>query len=105
MHRKGEKKMKLKKGCVAVKVGLENGPFQRFVIPISYLHNPLFQRLLDRACEFYGYHTSGPLMLPCSVEDFLHLQRRIERDANKPNHHCHHHHHHNLFVALPHYLS
>ncbi|KAL2521270.1 Auxin-responsive protein SAUR32 [Forsythia ovata] len=102
MHRQGEKKMKLKKGCVAVQVGLQNGPFQRFVIPISYLHNPLFHRLLDRAHEFYGYHTNGPLMLPCSVEDFLHLQRRIERNASQQNRHCHHHHQHrNLFAALP----
>ncbi|CAA3024388.1 auxin-induced 6B-like [Olea europaea subsp. europaea] len=92
MHRQEEKKMKLKKGCVAVQVGLENGPFQRFVIPISYLHNPLFQRLLDRASEFYGYHTSGPLMLPCSVEDFVHLQRQIEMGATMHNrgHRRHH---------------
>ncbi|KAL2521269.1 CASP-like protein [Forsythia ovata] len=49
IYRQDEKKMKLKKGCMAVQVGLENGPFQRFVIPISYLCNPFFQRLLDRA--------------------------------------------------------
>ncbi|CAI9758352.1 unnamed protein product [Fraxinus pennsylvanica] len=98
MHRQEEKKMKLKKGqeeeemklkkgCVTVQVGLENGLFQRFVISISYLHDPLFQRL-----EFYDYDTTRPLMLPCSVEDFVHLQRHIEMGVTKHSHgqrHCH----------------
>ncbi|KAL5704322.1 hypothetical protein ACHQM5_022767 [Ranunculus cassubicifolius] len=77
-----EKKMKVKKGCIAVRVGLddEDGGFQRFVIPISYLYNPLFKRLLEKAKETYGYHTTGPLRLPCSVDDFLHLRWRIERE-------------------------
>ncbi|EYU20626.1 hypothetical protein MIMGU_mgv1a022160mg [Erythranthe guttata] len=89
-----EKKMKMKKGWVAVQVGLANdqnqdqdqdqdqdyyfSSFRKFVIPISYLYNPLFERLLDRASEIYVYQTNGPLMLPCSVEDFIHLRWRIE---------------------------
>ncbi|KAL8473500.1 hypothetical protein ACS0TY_030364 [Phlomoides rotata] len=81
------KQMKVKKGWVGVKVGLGNAnddqiqeysAFQTFSIPISHLYNPLFQRLLDKASEIYGYQSSGPLMLPCSVEDFLHLRWRIE---------------------------
>ncbi|KAI3451590.1 hypothetical protein Pfo_008255, partial [Paulownia fortunei] len=82
----GGKKMKLKKGWVAVQVGLAKNDqnqdycaFQRFSIPISYLYNPLFQRLLDKAGELYGYHGTGPIMLPCSVEDFLRLRWRIEK--------------------------
>ncbi|KAL8045055.1 hypothetical protein ABFX02_08G087600 [Erythranthe guttata] len=96
-----EKKMKMKKGWVAVQVGLANdihdqdqdyyfSSFQRFVIPISYLYNPLFQRLLDRASEIYGYQTNGPLMLPCSVDDFIHLRWRIEarvHEGTSPSHH------------------
>lgn len=79
-------KLKLKKGWVAVHVGLEDeddeGGFNRFSIPISYLYHPLFQRLLDEAREIYGYnYTSGPLRLPCSVEDFVHLRWRIERET------------------------
>lgn len=92
MHRQQEKKMKLKKGCVAVHVGLENDSFQRFVIPISYLYDPLFQRLLNKASELYGYHISGPLVLPCSVEDFHHLQRQIERGTTKHRHNLLHNH-------------
>ncbi|KAL8473498.1 hypothetical protein ACS0TY_030362 [Phlomoides rotata] len=78
MKMKGEKKMNVEKGWMAVEVGLSNddifqdySEFQTFSIPISYLYNPLFQRLLDKASEMYGNQSSGPLMLPCSVEDFL----------------------------------
>lgn len=81
----GGKKMKVKKGCVAVQVGLANQDqdqnqnqnqdyyFRRFVIPISYLYNPLFQTLLEKSSEIYDYQITGPLMLPCSPDNFLHL--------------------------------
>ncbi|KAL3844773.1 hypothetical protein ACJIZ3_002176 [Penstemon smallii] len=79
--------MKLRKGFVAVQVGLRANDhdeigdiyFQRFTIPISYFYNPLFLKLLDRASEVYGYNANGPLMLPCSIEDFVNLQCRIEK--------------------------
>ncbi|KAF8405727.1 hypothetical protein HHK36_007804 [Tetracentron sinense] len=82
-------KMKVKKGWLAVRVGLEgdDGGFQRFVIPISYLYHSLFKRLLEKTQEVYGYHTTGPLKLPCSVDDFLHLRWRIEQEANLQHHH------------------
>ncbi|KAF7130104.1 hypothetical protein RHSIM_Rhsim10G0130800 [Rhododendron simsii] len=85
-----DKKMKVKKGWLAVRVGSEDEDrgFQRFVIPISYLYHPLFNRLLERAHEVYGYHSTGPLRLPCSVDDFLHLRWQIERETT--NHHHHH---------------
>lgn len=67
----GVKKMKLKKGRVAVQVGLASQEFHRFYIPISYLRNPLFIELLDKASEIYGYQARGPLVLPCSVDDFI----------------------------------
>ncbi|EYU20632.1 hypothetical protein MIMGU_mgv1a024350mg [Erythranthe guttata] len=89
-----EKKMKVKKGWVVVQVGLggtindENqdcscNELTRFVIPISYLYNPLFERLLDKAREAYGYHAPGPLVLPCSIDDFLHIQTRIETSTKQ----------------------
>lgn len=88
-------KSKLKRGWVAVQVGLaDDGDDQhynectrrveKFCVPISYLYNPLFQELLDRASEVYGYNINGPLMLPCSVEDFLHLRWQIENYRNYP---------------------
>ncbi|EYU20638.1 hypothetical protein MIMGU_mgv1a026404mg [Erythranthe guttata] len=85
------KKMKLKKGWIVVQVGLSDiisndhiqdyccELYKRFYIPISYLYNPLFQTLLEKASEIYGYQTNGPLMLPCSVEEFLVLRWRIEK--------------------------
>jgi SAUR family protein len=90
-----DKKSKVKKGWLAVRVGLEDEDcgFQRFVIPISYLYHPLFKRLLEKAHEVYGYHTTGPLRVPCSVDDFLHLRWRIEKESSHHSHHSHHHHH------------
>ncbi|PON66588.1 Small auxin-up RNA [Parasponia andersonii] len=101
-----DRKMKVKKGWLAVEVGLddEDGGFQRFTIPISYLYHPLFKRLLEKAQEVYGYHTAGPLRLPCSVDDFLHLRWRIEKESNQHHHHHHGHHqqhHHPLSTTLP----
>lgn len=48
---------------------------ERFVIPISYLKHRLFQGLLARAEEEYGFdhHLAGGLTIPCSVKQFLHL--------------------------------
>ncbi|KAL5704317.1 hypothetical protein ACHQM5_022762 [Ranunculus cassubicifolius] len=84
-----EKKMKVKKGCIAVRVGVDDGEagFQRFVIPISYLYNPLFQRLLEKAKETYGYHTTGALKLPCSIDDFLRWRIERENASGRQYHH------------------
>lgn len=102
-----DKKMKVKKGWLAVQVGLEDeeedgSPSQRFLIPISYLYHPLFKRLLDKAREIYGYHTDGPLKLPCSVDDFLHLRWRIEKESS-PLHNHHNNHPHRLPLAALHF--
>uniref|UniRef100_A0A6N2LHM7 Auxin-responsive protein n=1 Tax=Salix viminalis TaxID=40686 RepID=A0A6N2LHM7_SALVM len=75
-----DNKKKVKKGCIAVRVGLEEKMADSKICDsISYLYHPLFKRLLEKAHEVYGYHTTGPLWLPCSVDDFLHLRWRIER--------------------------
>ncbi|GAB2229088.1 hypothetical protein Droror1_Dr00023223 [Drosera rotundifolia] len=100
------RKMKVKKGSLVVLVGLENDhddDVKKFVIPISYIHHPLFSRLLDRARELYGYNTDGPLRLPCSAEDFTDLQWRIEKDCGRlqNHHHLGHYHYH----ALPFHTS
>ncbi|PIN24254.1 hypothetical protein CDL12_03021 [Handroanthus impetiginosus] len=93
------KKMKIKKGWLAVRVGLEDEEFERFTIPISYLYHPLFKRLLDKAHETYGYNSAGPLKLPCSVDDFHDLRWRIEKESSSYQHHLHHHHHHHYYRA------
>ncbi|TMW81239.1 hypothetical protein EJD97_010926 [Solanum chilense] len=84
--------MKVKKGWLAIQVGLEeeeDGGIQKIVIPISYLYHPLLQKLLDKAHDVYGYHVDGPLKLPCSVDDFLHIRWRIEKEPNRSHHHQH----------------
>ncbi|KAJ0976029.1 hypothetical protein J5N97_017994 [Dioscorea zingiberensis] len=91
-----DKKMKVKKGCLAVRVGLENeeGSFKRFMIPISYLHHPLFKELLEKAQDIYGFNSFGPLKLPCSADEFLHLRWQIERESprcHSPNSSHNHH--------------
>lgn len=78
-----EKKGKVKKGWLAVRVGVEGdeGGFRRFVIPIAYLYHPLFRRLLEAAGDMYGYDSEGPLRLPCSVDEFLRLRALVERET------------------------
>jgi SAUR family protein len=77
MQQGEEKRGKVKKGWLAVRVDEDQ---RRFVIPIAYLYHPLFRRLLEAAREAYGYHSSGPLRLPCSVDEFLRLRALVERD-------------------------
>ncbi|KAK8582442.1 hypothetical protein V6N13_069220 [Hibiscus sabdariffa] len=61
------------KGHIAVYVGEGNRP-RRFVIPVSYLNHPLFQDLLNRAEEEFGFnHPMGGLTIPCSEEYFISL--------------------------------
>ncbi|XVE67092.1 hypothetical protein DITRI_Ditri08aG0132300 [Diplodiscus trichospermus] len=60
------------KGHIAVYVG--EGKKKRFVIPITYLNHPLFQDLLNRAEEEFGFnHPIGGLTIPCSEEYFISL--------------------------------
>lgn len=87
----GEKKEKrssnmVKKGWVAMRVGtLEQGNKEgasKFMIPISHLHHPHFRRLLEKVEEIHGFSSEGPLSLPISVDDFLHLRWMVEKEAS-----------------------
>ena len=63
------------KGYLAVYVGEK---MKRFVIPISYLNQPLFQELLSQAEEEYGYdHPTGGLTIPCREDEFLNITSRL----------------------------
>lgn len=89
-----EKKKKVKKGWMAVEVGLEEeledgNKATKFVIPISYLYHSLLNQLLEMAHQVYGYHTTGPLRLPCSTDEFLHLRWRIEKEHTSSRYHHH----------------
>ena len=58
------------KGYLAVYVG--EAQKQRFVVPISYLKNPSFQKLLSQAEEEFGFdHPMGGITIPCTEEAFI----------------------------------
>jgi SAUR family protein len=51
---------------------------KRFVIPVSYLNQPLFLDLLSQAEEEFGYdHPMGGITIPCSEATFLDLTSRL----------------------------
>ncbi|KAL2241771.1 UNVERIFIED_CONTAM: Auxin-responsive protein SAUR50 [Sesamum indicum] len=66
------------RGHFVVYVGSE---MTRFVVPLSLLKNPLFQQLLDRAAEEYGFDhhntttttTTTGITLPCDEPTFRRL--------------------------------
>jgi len=44
------------------------------VIPVSHLNQPLFQDLLSKAEEEFGYdHPMGGLTIPCTEDVFQHI--------------------------------
>jgi SAUR family protein len=55
------------KGYFAVYVGAEA---RRFVVPTSYLRQPAFRELMERAAEEFGFDQAGGLRIPCREEDF-----------------------------------
>ncbi|KAL6545965.1 glutamate N-acetyltransferase [Orobanche gracilis] len=71
-------KNEVPKGHLAVYVG-ENAK-KRFVIPISYLNDPLIQDLLGRVEEEFGFHhPMGGLTIPCSEDLFIDLTSHLRR--------------------------
>ncbi|KAA3482288.1 auxin-induced protein 15A-like [Gossypium australe] len=63
------------KGYFAVYVGECQ---KRFVIPVSYLNNPLFQELLSLSEEEFGYdHPTGGLRILCGEDIFVDLASRL----------------------------
>lgn len=64
-----------KKGYFTVYVGEME---KRFVIPISYLEDPMFQSLLHKAEEEYGFeHPEGLLRVPCNEDTFIDITSQI----------------------------
>ncbi|KAI4332787.1 hypothetical protein L6164_017668 [Bauhinia variegata] len=70
------KSVEVPKCYLAVYVGEE---MKRFIIPISYLNQPLFQELLSQAEEEFGYHhPMGGLTIPCREDVFIELTSHLK---------------------------
>nr|DAD40475.1 TPA_asm: hypothetical protein HUJ06_014798 [Nelumbo nucifera] len=67
------------KGHIAVYIiGEGQKQKKRVVIPISYLNHPLFQHLLSKAEEEFGFHhPMGALTIPCNEDYFFNLTSRL----------------------------
>ncbi|OIT31028.1 PREDICTED: uncharacterized protein LOC109209225 [Nicotiana attenuata] len=63
------------KGYLAVYVGPE---LRRFIIPTSYLSDPLFKVLLEKVEEEFGFDHTGGLTIPCEIETFKYLLQCME---------------------------
>ncbi|KAI7751970.1 hypothetical protein M8C21_022066 [Ambrosia artemisiifolia] len=69
--------MDIPKGYFAIYVGQQEK--KRFVVSVSLLSKPTFQKLLQHAEEEFGYnHPMGGLTIPCSEEVFMDLASRYE---------------------------
>ncbi|XP_047336151.1 auxin-responsive protein SAUR41-like [Impatiens glandulifera] len=71
------------RGYLAVYVGPE---LRRFIIPTSYLSNPVFKVLLEKVEEEFGFDHSGGLTFPCDIETFKYLLKYMETHSTTQEH-------------------
>ena len=51
---------------------------RRFVVPIAYLEQPLFQELLRQSKEEFGFdHSKGGLTISCLEDEFLEIKAQL----------------------------
>ncbi|XP_060215640.1 uncharacterized protein LOC132642495 isoform X1 [Lycium barbarum] len=76
------------RGYLAVYVGPE---LRRFIIPTSYLSDPLFKLLLEKVEEEFGFDHTGGLTIPCEIETFKFLMQCMENhQRDQADDHQHH---------------
>ena len=64
------------KGFFPVYVG--ESQKQRFLVPLSFLNQPLFQDLLSKAEEEFGFdHPMGGVTIPCHENVFMDVTSRL----------------------------
>ncbi|KAG7623914.1 putative small auxin-up RNA [Arabidopsis thaliana] len=67
------------KGFLAVYVGESQNKKQRHFVPVSYLNQPLFQDLLSKCEEEFGFdHPMGGLTIPCPVDAFISITSKLQ---------------------------
>jgi SAUR family protein len=78
IFRRSSKSFDVPKGFVAVYVGETEK--KRFVVPVSYLNQPIFQDLPSKAEEEFGFdHPMGGLTIPCREDTFIHVTSSLSR--------------------------
>ncbi|KAI3441250.1 uncharacterized protein J3R85_002514 [Psidium guajava] len=66
------------KGYLAVYVGERQK--KRYIVPVSFLNQPLFQELLRKAEEEFGFdHPMGGITIPCTEDTFIALTSRLSQ--------------------------
>lgn len=68
------------KGHFPVYVGEER---KRYVVPLSLLQEPVFQKLLQRAEEEFGLEHKMGLLIPCEETVFVSLTSLHEHDSTR----------------------
>ncbi|KAL6507913.1 hypothetical protein OROGR_024108 [Orobanche gracilis] len=58
---------------------------KRFVIRVTLLNHPLFQKLLDQAREAYGFDSDSRLCFPCDEDMFLAV---VQRAGSRLDYRC-----------------
>uniref|UniRef100_A0A6N2L4N6 Uncharacterized protein n=5 Tax=Salix TaxID=40685 RepID=A0A6N2L4N6_SALVM len=73
--RRSSKSFNVPKGFLAVYVGETEK--KRYMVPVSYLNKPVFQDLLSKAEEEFGFdHPMGGLTIPCREDTFIQMAIR-----------------------------
>ncbi|KAI7740982.1 hypothetical protein M8C21_006893 [Ambrosia artemisiifolia] len=68
------------RGCIALYVGEER---LRFVVHTSHLSHPLFQMLLDKTADEFGFKQKDRLVVPCSVNVFQEVVSAVKCNSGK----------------------
>ncbi|KAL4569827.1 hypothetical protein LXL04_025471 [Taraxacum kok-saghyz] len=68
------------RGCIALYVGEER---RRFVVHTSHLSHPLFQMLLEKTAEEFGFVQKDRLVIPCSIDVFREVVRAVKCNNGK----------------------
>ncbi|KAJ0965572.1 hypothetical protein J5N97_026710 [Dioscorea zingiberensis] len=68
------------KGYLAVYVGED---LRRFVIPASYLCQPVFRTLMEKVAEEFGFQQTGGLRIPCNEDVFEEILVVLEETTSK----------------------
>lgn len=72
----GEETRRAPNGQFVVYVGEQ---LKRFTLPLSYLKNPIFQQLLQKSAEEYGFSRQRSIVLPCDESTFERVIRAMAK--------------------------